>query len=975
MGASLAWGGGSGALLAFGCANIGAGPGALTGLVSALAVGAGLGLLVRPRQGRRGARAARVVAALAALVIGWSLPWAWPWPLVPAAIGAAALASVFPSAHGAPVLVLGAFSCLAGFHAPAVGGLLVLAGAAVDLRREPFRTPLPQPGTGPLAGALWLGAATWVATGAWSVSRALLDPTPAGFLNALAAFCLVAGLAMPLTRALRPFAAPLLGLAAAGTYAWAAGLPGIAWDLLAPLAGEADPRRSGTLLAVAGMVAPAVVAAVGAASLVSRTARGLGLVAAGVGVALGPVLGPDTGGGLVVLGLAGGALALLRGPGGWGRLAGVSVLAITATFALAFTWPEQVVPEGRFTHLRDKGAPEEARLGLERSERLAGGWGPEGAVLSVQTPEGRLVLHLDGLPRAPDDRSSDAAALAAHLAASLSERRDRSLVLGDETSRALEALLAQGLGLVEVAVPNAGAVRALVDRHADAEAAHFQPAVRHRRGPLAWTLRSTAPVDALVEVAAAPWWDSHQQLPRPQDLQLRARRLAPGGVYALVVPALWLEADELATLGRAFADTFAWSALALPPVGLDQVVLIGRDAPPRWELLEAGSERATTALGELGLGTPWALAGRVAVDHSGLSALAGDDAPTGLGLPPTLHRRPRLHAPLLRDHLIDPADAFAELSEQARAALAGSRESHDRLLDFYEHVGRGEIPELAEDAQALTGTSHERALDELVRPMTEAARSSIERGFSEGPGSTAWDQCIAELTQAQLFHPRSGEVLALLGECYLQKGNLPRAARLLDQSLQVDPYALSTLLAAARVSLARGEEGVAEAHLRAAAERHALDWRGHYDLGKVLFERGLLDEADDELRLAVARAGRETHLPILALARLELRRGRPDRALTHAERAVEIAPEHPDALIVRGRCYFELGQLDQAERDFRKAVLEYPDACEARMGMGAVSASRGDFDAAVDSFKRAVACDPGSVAYRQALDEAQALLD
>lgn len=976
LGASLAWGGAGGALLHLGASSLGASPGALTGLTAAALLGGGLGLLVTPRSGRRGERAWAALALTLALSAGWLLPWAWPWPLLPVALVGAGFTRALPSARGAPVAMLGAFALLAGFHQPVAGCALAAFGMAADFRREPFRTPARPRSASSYRGSIAVGAAVWMSTAAWTATRPALDPTPAGWANVVAAWCLLAGAGMLIGRLGARLLLPAVGAAALASYAGTALVPGAAWQVLAPLAGEADPRRSATLLAVAGIAAGGLVGGLGAAGLGSRSARAAGFIAAGVGCALGPAAGTASGDALLLLAAACGLAGVLRGPGGWLRLAGVVVLSASAAAPVALGWPEVQLVEGRFAHLRDANAPDEAIEGFSRSTRLAGGWGPEGSTLLVRQTDGTLQLHLDGLPRAVDDRLSEAASLAGHLAAALADRRDRALLLGDETGRALEATLAQGVGSVEVAVPNAGAVRALVAHDKRAEQAHFRPEVRHRRGPLAWTLRTTAPVDVLVEVVAAPWWDTHMQLPGSAQLDLRARHLAPGGVYALVVPALWLGADELATITRAFSSTFAWSVLALPPVGLDQVLLLGRveaSAPP-WERIESASERGASELGRLGLGTPWALAGRFAVGSSGLADLPGEHAAMGPGLLSALHRRPRLHASLLRPHLIEPFEVLSAVPDSARASLAGNRDSHDRLFDFYGHVGRGEVPELAEDARALEGTANERALDELVRPMTDAARRSIERGFAEGPGSTAWDRCVAELTQAQLFHAASAEVLALLGECYLQKGNLPRAARLLDQALATDPYGLETLLTAARVALARGEEGVAEAHLQAASTRHALDWRGHYDLGRLYVDMGRLDEAEAELRQAAARAEQETHLPWLALAHLELRRNHPDRAVTHAERAVERAPDHPDARYVRGRAYFELAQYEQAQRDFRDVVLEHPEHCEARIGLGMVAAIRGDYASAVDSFKRAVACDPGSVPARQALEAAQAEL-
>ena len=69
-----------------------------------------------------------------------------------------------------------------------------------------------------------------------------------------------------------------------------------------------------------------------------------------------------------------------------------------------------------------------------------------------------------------------------------------------------------------------------------------------------------------------------------------------------------------------------------------------------------------------------------------------------------------------------------------------------------------------------------------------------------------------------------------------------------------------------------------------------------------------------------------------------------------------------------------MDELDQAEDDFRRAVLTDSRHARARGAIGHVRALRGDLKAAVESFRQVVVMDPTNAAARENLDRAEALL-
>lgn len=56
------------------------------------------------------------------------------------------------------------------------------------------------------------------------------------------------------------------------------------------------------------------------------------------------------------------------------------------------------------------------------------------------------------------------------------------------------------------------------------------------------------------------------------------------------------------------------------------------------------------------------------------------------------------------------------------------------------------------------------------------------------------------------------------------------------------------------------------------------------------------------------------------LGREYLDRGEPEEALRCYERAIDVEPENPDAWCGRGKASYDLGRLERADRDFRRAM-------------------------------------------------------
>jgi len=82
------------------------------------------------------------------------------------------------------------------------------------------------------------------------------------------------------------------------------------------------------------------------------------------------------------------------------------------------------------------------------------------------------------------------------------------------------------------------------------------------------------------------------------------------------------------------------------------------------------------------------------------------------------------------------------------------------------------------------------------------------------------------------------------------------------------------------------------------------------------------------------------------------------RAQPHVERALEIAPDLPDAFVTLGRFRREFGDLEGAIDMFRKALEVDPGHAYAAANLGLVLRFAGDFEEALEIHAAAVAADP-----------------
>jgi len=642
-------------------------------------------------------------------------------------------------------------------------------------------------------------------------------------------------------------------------------------------------------------------------------------------------------------------------------------------------WPAEGLGEGRITHLREARSPSRARAQLEKVIDRQVDWGASGASVIRTLGSASPEVEVDGYLVEPSNRAAAAAAMAPHLAAAFLPQRDTALVVFDPLGALTGGLIEQEFSHIEVVTRNVATVRHLADTDPTYMNTMLHPSVRLARSAAEVRIRGASELDALLEIAFTLWTDAYQGLPRKQGLKHRKAALAAHGLYVLVATTSWMSEEQFRGLLSDMAAVFPAAWTFLPPNGADQLILVGwKQTPtPSWENFLEGSARGLDTLATLDIRSALDLADRAISGPESMAELGQQSArlkPWGIG--PNLHSRPAMHLTSMRESLVGARTLFGDTLAVGVGDLLDDRaETQRNFLELLEHATHGDIKEVYAQSRALLEkSSGARALDPVIEPYLESARTGITQGLKEGPSSAGWTRAQRSLSTAQLLHPRSAAVQALLGEPLLAQGNLARAAEHFTKALRLEQGRVDALHGLARVALQRGNVAGAEQHLITAVERNPNDWTAVHNLGVFLYERGRFAEAEERLRKSAHLAGESIAAPHSALAQLYLANNQPTRALVEAARATSLQPNGLNHYL-RGKSYYEVDQIEAAANAFQEAVLSDPDNWQAQGGLGLVYARKGQYKRCVQSFRKVLTADPGNPAAQENLRRCQDAVD
>ena len=275
--------------------------------------------------------------------------------------------------------------------------------------------------------------------------------------------------------------------------------------------------------------------------------------------------------------------------------------------------------------------------------------------------------------------------------------------------------------------------------------------------------------------------------------------------------------------------------------------------------------------------------------------------------------------------------------------------AEDRVTGQVTEAGEGEVvlePYFERDEDAKGALYHGMAL--VVYGRQHSRPEVIEQG-------------VRRLEQALADTEGFGEAHFLLGFARMQLGRPQAAIPALRESLRLEPGVPERLNALAQALEATGGPApeIERLYREALAVQPALA-EVRVNLGRFLEAQGRPGEAVTQYQAAADEQ------PWLAAAHYNLgtallRFGEPpEQAAEHLEAAIELEPDHADALVNLGVVRVQAGDLGAAGALFQRAADAAPDNPNVLNNLGTFYLQQGDARRAADILTRSVALDPGN---------------
>jgi tetratricopeptide (TPR) repeat protein len=201
---------------------------------------------------------------------------------------------------------------------------------------------------------------------------------------------------------------------------------------------------------------------------------------------------------------------------------------------------------------------------------------------------------------------------------------------------------------------------------------------------------------------------------------------------------------------------------------------------------------------------------------------------------------------------------------------------------------------------------------------------------------------------------------SLLYSSHLQRGEKEQAVRELKAAVALNPQSAVAHLRLAEAYLAQGaHEMMAEAKAelqQALALDPELVW-ARFHLAKIHFDLGRLEKAREELERGLATRPNLAHLLTL-LGEVNRKLGNAARSIELQKKALAADPSMTPAHYYMGLAFLDLAQEDEARGELESAVRSSYVIPEMYIALGSLLARRGEFAAAAEQFRKAVALDP-----------------
>lgn len=315
--------------------------------------------------------------------------------------------------------------------------------------------------------------------------------------------------------------------------------------------------------------------------------------------------------------------------------------------------------------------------------------------------------------------------------------------------------------------------------------------------------------------------------------------------------------------------------------------------------------------------------------------------------------------------------AAAQADQKLKSTLA--------LADYYSAARRFDdaraVLEAVTSGPMATAAQVRRAAIEMEMGSPATARRLIDGVLKKHPSADAWavdaqllarerktDEALASARAAVDIDPTLASAHYVIGTIELERGHLADAEASFREVLRQKRLTAPATLQLARTKLAAGHAGEAVR----LAEAAGPDLGARLTLARALIADGQPARARGELLRLEAGHARSPE-PAILLGSMELGGGHVREARAHAERALTIAPDAEDALLLAARTAMASHDEAAAEQYLTRTVAAAPSSFDGHAMLADLYASRGDLERARLTLDQFAARHPQSAQARTAL--------
>jgi len=201
------------------------------------------------------------------------------------------------------------------------------------------------------------------------------------------------------------------------------------------------------------------------------------------------------------------------------------------------------------------------------------------------------------------------------------------------------------------------------------------------------------------------------------------------------------------------------------------------------------------------------------------------------------------------------------------------------------------------------------------------------------------DEAERRATELVRARPADGMLWKILSVSLMRQNKdalpaLRRAAELLPQDVEARANLVDELLHVGSSLREAGQRQEALAAFQEAVDLDPSRADTHFHIGRVLLELRCPRRAADSFQAAISRQPNHVaaHLGLASAQRVQ---GHASEAEVHCERALAIAPESPEALILSGELRADRGQFEQAQELFERVRTSHPNFVPAYCSIAA----------------------------------------